>query len=101
MHGYYGFHNQFTAHRGQGEALAAILLAAAEGLQGNDACLLYLVSRSPHDADVMWVTEAWTDRAAHDESLQHEDVKAAVQEALPLIAGIVRTELRLVGGKGL
>jgi quinol monooxygenase YgiN len=63
--------------------------------------LLYLVSRSPENPDVLWVTEAWTSKDAHDESLQDETVRAAVQRALPMIAGVERTELRLVGGKGL
>ena len=97
----YGLHGHFTAQPGQGDALAEILLAAAEGLRGNDACLLYLVSRSPDDPDVIWVTEAWTSKEAHDDSLQDENVKAAIQRARPLIADIAGTELRVVGGKGI
>jgi quinol monooxygenase YgiN len=98
---YYGMHGHFTAQPGQGDALAEILLAAAEGLRANEACLLYLVSRSPDDPDLVWVTEAWTSKSAHDESLQGEDVKAAIQRARPLIAGITGTELLLLGGKGI
>lgn len=101
MTAYYALHNQFTAQPGQGDALAEILLQAAEGLQANDACLLYLVSRSPDDPNVLWVTEAWTDKAAHDASLQDEAVRAEVQRALPLIANVSRTELQVVGGKGI
>jgi hypothetical protein len=37
---------RFTAHSGHGEELAAVLLEAADGLAGVDACRLYLVSRS-------------------------------------------------------
>lgn len=101
MNDYYGSHNRFTAQAGQGDALAEILLAAAEGLRANGACLLYLVSRSPDDTDVVWVTEAWTSKAAHDESLQGEDVKAAIGRARPLIVGVAGTELRPVGGMGI
>jgi quinol monooxygenase YgiN len=101
MTGYFGMHNRFTAQSGQADALMEILLSAAEGLRANDACLLYLVSRSPENPDVLWVTEAWTSKDAHDESLQDETVRAAVQRALPMITGVERTELRLVGGKGL
>ena len=100
MTNYYGMHGQFTAQPGQGDTLAEILLAAAEGLRTNEACLLYVVSRSPDDPDVIWVTEAWTSKAAHDESLQGEDVKAAIQRARPLIARITGTELLPLGGKG-
>ena len=94
-------HNQFTTQPGAGDALAEMLLAAAEGMRSNDACLLYLVSRSPDNPDVLWVTEAWTEKAAHDASLEDDEVRAAIQRALPLIAGVARTELRLVGGKGI
>ncbi len=98
---YYGLHGQFTAQPGQGDALAEILLMAAEGLRTNHACLLYLVSSSKDDPDIVWVTEAWTSKAAHDESLQGEDVKSAIQRARPMIAEIAGTELRPVGGKGI
>ena len=98
---YFGVHNHFKAQPGRGDALAAILIAAAERLRANDACRLYLVSRSPDDPDVIWVTEAWTSKAAHDDSLQGEDVKAAIQRARPLMADVGGTELRLVGGKGI
>jgi quinol monooxygenase YgiN len=101
MNGYYGLHGHFTAQPGQGDALTEILLAAAEGLRANDACLLYVISRSPDDSEVIWVTEAWTSKQAHDESLQDEHVMAAIQRARPLIAGIEGTELRPVGGKGI
>lgn len=98
---YYGSHNHFTAQPGQGDALAEILLQAAEGLRANHACLLYVVTRSPDDPDSIWVTEAWTSKAAHDESLQDEAMKAAIQRARPMIAGIAPTEVRPLGGKGM
>lgn len=98
---YYGRHGHFTAQPGQGDTLTVILLAAAEGLRANDDCLLYLVSRSPADPDVIWVTEAWTSKAAHGDSLRDEAVQAAIQRARPLIADIAGTELCPVGGKGI
>lgn len=97
----YGFQAHFTAGAGQGDALAEILLAAAEDLRANDACLLYVVSRSPDDPNAIWVTEVWTSKEAHEESLMGEDAKAAIQQARPLIASISGTELRTVGGKGI
>jgi quinol monooxygenase YgiN len=96
----YGAHNQFTAQPGGGENLVEVLLAAAEGLRSNDACLLYLVSRSPDDPDIVWVTEVWRDKAAHDASLADPQVQAAIAQARSLIAGIQGTELRPAGGKG-
>ena len=92
-------HGSFKAHPGQGEALAAILLEAADALRANDACLLYVVSRE--DAETIWVTEAWTDRAAHDASLDDPAAKDQIARAMPLIAGIEnRAEFEPLGGKG-
>jgi quinol monooxygenase YgiN len=98
----YGLHVRFTAKPGEGDALAAILLEAAEGVRRLDACRLYLVSRSPDDGDVVFVTEAWTDREAHDASLQDEGARALIGRAMPLLAGAPEaTALAPAGGKGL
>jgi quinol monooxygenase YgiN len=92
-------HGRFKAHPGKGDELASILLEAADGLRLNDACLLYVVSRE--DADAIWVTEAWTDREAHDESLDDPAAKEQIARAMPLIAGVdSRAELTPLGGKG-
>jgi len=95
MHGY------FKAQPGQGEALAAILLEAADALRADDSCLLYVVSRGD-DADTIWVSEAWTDREAHDASLRAPGVPETIARARPLIAGMDgRAEFTPLGGKGL
>ncbi len=95
MHGY------FKSQPGQGEALAAILLEAAESLRANDSCLLYVVSRG-EDANTIWVSEAWTDREAHDASLDDPAAREQIARARPLIAGMDgRAEFTPLGGKGL
>jgi quinol monooxygenase YgiN len=94
MHGY------FKAQPGQGDALAAILLEAADALRADDSCLLYVVSRG-EDADTIWVSEAWTDREAHDASLRAPGVPETIARARPLIAGMDgRAEFTPLGGKG-
>jgi quinol monooxygenase YgiN len=91
---------RFTAQIGKGDALADLLMRAAEGLRNLQACRLYLVSRSPAEAETVWVTEVWTDREAHDASLRDERARALIAQALPLLAGPPEgTELRPVGGK--
>jgi quinol monooxygenase YgiN len=98
----YGMHVQFTANPGQGDQLEAILLEAADGARQDDACRLYVVSRSPENAETVWVTEAWTSREAHDASVQDQQTKALIARAMPLLAGPPdATELRPAGGKGL
>ena len=95
MHGY------FKAQPGQGPALAEILLEAADALRANEGCLLYVVSRG-EDEDTIWVSEAWTDREAHDASLANPAARDQIARARPLIAGMDgRAEFTPLGGKGL
>jgi quinol monooxygenase YgiN len=94
MHGY------FKAQPGQGPALAEILLEAADALRANEGCLLYVVSRG-EDEETIWVSEAWTDREAHDASLDNPAARDQIARARPLIAGMDgRAEFTPLGGKG-
>ena len=97
----YGFIGTFVAESGRRDELVALLLHAAEALEGNADCLLYLIAASDDDAGAVVVTEMWTSKAAHDASLESEEVRATVRPAMPLIAAIPeRRELRVLGGKG-
>lgn len=97
----YGFHGKFTAQPGRRDELAGHLLRAAELLQPNPDCLHYVVSTSD-EPDAVWVSEVWTDQAAHAASLEPADVQAMIEEVRPLIAGMSdRQELTVLGGKGL
>ena len=97
----YGLLGSFTAQTGQRDQLVAYLLRAAELLGGNPGCLHYVVSTST-DPDTVYVSEVWIDKAAHDSSLEPEDIRALITEARPLIAGMgSQTELDVHGGKGL
>jgi quinol monooxygenase YgiN len=99
----FGMHGRLLAQPGKGDELEAILLEAAEALEADDDCLLYVVSRQPDDSEAVWVTEAWTSREAHRASLEDEATRALIQRAMPLIAELPERsiELRPVGGKGL
>jgi quinol monooxygenase YgiN len=95
-------HGAFKAQPGKGEELARILLEAAKGLRPDERCLLYVVSRDLDQPDMVWVTEAWTDREAHDASLRAPGVPEMIARARPLIAGMEgRAEFTPLGGKGL
>ena len=98
----YGLHGRIVATPGDGDALVALLLEAADGLGDMKDCRLYVISRVPDDRDSVWVTEVWTDRAAHDASLKDERVRDVIRRARPLIASMSDSmELVPVGGKGL
>jgi quinol monooxygenase YgiN len=99
----FGLHGRLLAEPGRGDELQAILLEAAQALEDDDDCLLYVISRQPDEPDAVWVTEAWTSQDAHRASLQDEATRALIQRAMPLIAELPErtVELRPVGGKGL
>lgn len=54
------------------------------------------------EPNTVWVSEVWSDRAAHDASLAREDVRALIGRGRQLIAGMgERFEVVPLGGKGL
>lgn len=95
----YGLIGKMTATPGQRDALTAILV---EGLGRMPGCLSYVVAHDPADADAIWVTEVWTDEAAHRASLQVPEVREAIRKGMPLIATFEDARVtRPVGGFGL
>ncbi|HEY1380789.1 MAG TPA: putative quinol monooxygenase [Gemmataceae bacterium] len=96
MHGLIG---KMIAVDGKRDELIAILLDGTKEMPG---CLSYVVAKDPADANAVWVTEVWDDRASHTASLSLPAVKAAIAKGRPLIAKFdqhVTTEP--VGGHGL
>ncbi|MDO9078581.1 MAG: putative quinol monooxygenase [Brevundimonas sp.] len=94
----YGLIGKMTAIPGQRDALTAILL---ENLGTTPGCLSYIVAHDPADDHAVWVTEVWTDQAAHRASLQVPEVKAAIRSAMQLMATFADANVTTpVGGIG-
>ena len=94
----YGLFTTFVAAAGVRDQLARHLLDAAATLEDDPTCLQYLVSTSG-DNDIC-VFEIWRDEAAHAESLNRADVRAMIDVARPLIAGVgSQVRLEVAGGK--
>jgi len=97
----YGLFGKFSAQPGMRDELVTYLLQAAKLLERNPGCIHYIVSTSD-EPEAVWVCEVWTDLTAHDASLEPEDIRALIQAARPLIAGMSdQTQLAVQGGKGL
>ena len=97
----YGLIGKFSSQHGKRDELVGYLLRAAELLERNPDCIHYIVSTTDEPGAV-WVSEVWTDEAAHGASLEPPDIRALIHEARPLIAGMSdRTQLTVHGGKGL
>ena len=95
----YGLIGRMTAHAGQRDALARLLL---DGVAAMPGCLSYVVANDPADPDAIWITEAWESREAHAASLSLPSVRAAIAKGRPLIAGMANVaETVPLGGHGL
>jgi quinol monooxygenase YgiN len=100
----YGLYTKFAAKPGQRDALVALLLEAARGMEGSAGaeCEVYIVNTSADEAEAIWVTEVWASREAHAASLALPETREAIARAMPLIAGVTQQiAVEPVGGKGL
>jgi len=94
----YGRIGKISAVSEQRDALAAILLEATRDMPG---CLSYVVATDASDAEVLWVTEVWNNRASHTASLNLPTVRASIGKGRPLIAGFSSAvETTPLGGVG-
>ena len=97
----FGILGKVTARSGQRNALVEYLLTAARLVGTSPGCELYVVSTSPTEPDIIWVTEAWRSKADHEASISIPGVSDLIQKARPLIAKSEPILTVPVGGKGL
>jgi quinol monooxygenase YgiN len=62
---------------------------------------MYEVGISDDEPDTVFVAELWTSAEAHRASLQLDSVRAAIQEAMPLLSGEMRGTRFTVAGSPL
>ncbi|MFB7312080.1 putative quinol monooxygenase [Streptomyces sp. NPDC056192] len=84
----YGFNATLTAKPGMGDQLVDLLLTGLnEGSPGaSDHCVVYLVSRSASDPDIVHVTEGWTSQEDHHRIFAGEAAQAIVAQIDGLLA---------------
>lgn len=98
----YGMYGKFITQAGKRAELVQILLQAAHLVGQRPDCYAYIINEDATDDVSVWVYEAWTDKTAHDASLQDEQVRALIKQAMPLMGGPPQGgELNVVGGHGL
>jgi quinol monooxygenase YgiN len=95
----YGLIGRMIAKPGGRDALLGLMHQGTSAMPG---CLSYILATDPTDADSIWITEVWTDKASHQASLAIPEIRATIERAKPLIAGFgERFETVPVGGFGL
>jgi quinol monooxygenase YgiN len=97
----YALLNKLTAKPGKRGQVIDILIESGELFDDNPACVLYLVSESADDPNLVWVVDLWTSQEAHAEALKAPELRPYVEKALPLLHGMPeQIEVRPVGGRG-
>jgi quinol monooxygenase YgiN len=98
----YGRVGQFRAVAGKRDELVAILREAVDGVRQAPGCMVYIVSTTPEDPDLVVVMEVWRNKDDHDRSLQNDAALLLIGRARPLIAGAPQgKEIAPVYGVGL
>jgi quinol monooxygenase YgiN len=98
----YALINRLNAKPGQRGEVVAILLESGRLFDDNADCLLYLVSESEDDPNVIWVVDLWTSEEAHTEALLAPELRPFIERAMPLLEGMPeQIKIRPRGGKGL
>jgi quinol monooxygenase YgiN len=65
-------------------------------------CRLHVVSVSDTEADAIWVSEVWDSKERHDASRQLPEARAAMAQAMSMLADeVTRQEINVPGGLGL
>lgn len=99
----YGLHGCLTAKAGQAIELSKILLRAAKLMKNTQGCQLYMVSVDKDEPNDIWVTEIWDSKKDHDASLQQDEVRELIGQAMPLLKNAPQKgqELNILGGLGI
>ncbi|HKK10270.1 MAG TPA: antibiotic biosynthesis monooxygenase family protein [Bacteroidales bacterium] len=81
----YGLIGTLTAKEGKGNQLSESLIEASKVLENFEGCIQYIIAQEVKNKDIIWVTEIWTSKKAHDASLQLPEIKSIIAKAMPLI----------------
>ena len=89
MNANYGFTCKMTAKPGRGDQLVKLLLTGLdEGNPGStEWCVVYLVSRSASNPDVVTVQEGWTTEEDHHRIFGGAAAQAIVAQFADILAG--------------
>jgi quinol monooxygenase YgiN len=80
-------HTRIRARPGKGDELLAKFVEAADLQHHNPACELTLVSESPDDADVVYLTEVWASAEDHERARNSPEVQAWAKGMPELVDG--------------
>ncbi|WP_108124115.1 putative quinol monooxygenase [Saccharospirillum mangrovi] len=98
---YFGLYGKLVAKPGEADRVIEILNRNLDALS-EVGCLLYVINQQADALETIWVTEVWLSSEHHEASLQLPEVRAAINEAMPLLTGeFDQVRLSTMGGLGL
>lgn len=80
-----GYYTKFKTKPEDRNKLVELLSQAARSLNTIDSCKLYEVGLDAVNPAITSVNEIWTNELAHDASLQTEEAKKLIPQAIPLL----------------
>ena len=83
----YGLIAKMTLLPGKREGLIALLAESSANMPG---CFSYVIAKDLASEDILWVTEVWESKAAHDASLTLRAVQAVMPKVKPMVATFER-----------
>lgn len=96
----YGYLATMRTRPGTRDEVVRLLLTDPDALRPL-GCHVYAVGVSDSDPDLIWVSEVWDSKEAHQASLEHPATKAAIAAAMPMLTGeFTGQELTVPGGLG-
>jgi quinol monooxygenase YgiN len=84
--GTYGLVIHYKAKPGKRDELMAVMKAGLPAMAGSS---LFLIGADTEEADSVWVTELWVDKATHDRALQSPAGQAEVAKGNGLVDRVV------------
>jgi quinol monooxygenase YgiN len=100
--GRFAQHTKLVATGGNADRLARQFLESVEIQRENPACELMIVSRSPVDDDVVFLTEVWSSESEWDEARSGPAIADWAKDMPSLVAEAPQSvRLDPLGGKGL
>jgi quinol monooxygenase YgiN len=98
----FGQHTKLVATTGNADLLARKFLQSVEIQRDNPDCELMMVSRSPADSDVIYLTEVWSSESAWEGARRSPVIAEWAQDMPSLVAEPPQSVLLdPVGGKGI
>jgi quinol monooxygenase YgiN len=81
----YFLHGSLVAKPNSQKELTQIMIQASKLMKTANGCELYIVSTDPADTQTVWITEIWTTKQDHENSLSATGVRELISKAIPLL----------------